>query len=60
MTHKMMFMNEWQHQEFQKVYRRRVWELMMAGKASGWKAFFEMIEEGTSRQFLADHVRYAV
>jgi hypothetical protein len=47
-------------EEFRQQYRRIVWAEMMAGKVVGWKAFFEMIEDGTSRRLLAENVRYPI
>ncbi len=60
MTGNVLLMNPWQAEIFQREYQRVVWAKMMKGDVTAWKAFFEFIEDGTSRAFLADHARYPI
>jgi hypothetical protein len=55
-----MLMCREQAVEFQKAYRKIVWDRMMSGDALGWKAYFEMIETGESKAILAENVRYPI
>lgn len=60
MMNNVMLMGREQAVEFQKTYRKIVWERMMGGDAKGWKAYFEMIETGESRTVLAENTRYPI